>query len=174
MRAAGEILAGRALDLGDASFAAETDYQAVSDEALGELAEEFPDLREELEEAAGIGASEAQILAEVELVLADHPRQREVVATYERILDRRHGQYAQEAAQGSFQAASYLDVFGFTPWRDGREFYTGVGWIGNLLGVLLTTLALSFGAPFWFHVLSSAVGLRDALKPKSADSGGGS
>jgi hypothetical protein len=174
MRAAGEILAGRALDLGDASFAAETDYQAVSDEALGELAEEFPDLREELEEAAGIGASEAQILAEVELVLADHPRQREVVATYERILDRRHGQYAQEAAQGSFQAASYLDVFGFTPWRDGREFYTGVGWIGNLLGVLLTTLALSFGAPFWFQVLSRAVGLRDAMKPKSADSGGAS
>jgi hypothetical protein len=36
----------------------------------------------------------------------------------------------------------------------------------NWIGVFMTMILLSFGAPFWFNALSNLMNLRDALKPQ--------
>jgi len=40
-----------------------------------------------------------------------------------------------------------------------------VGWLIKLLGWLLTALAVSLGAPFWYEILQKAVTLRNSLRP---------
>jgi hypothetical protein len=38
----------------------------------------------------------------------------------------------------------------------------GTAWISKILGILLTTLAMSLGAPFWFDMLKKAVNIRSS------------
>jgi hypothetical protein len=40
-----------------------------------------------------------------------------------------------------------------------------LGWLSRLVGWLLTILAVSLGAPFWFDILNRAVNLRNAARP---------
>lgn len=48
--------------------------------------------------------------------------------------------------------------------------------ISKILGITITALAITFGAPFWFDVLKKLANLRSSLAPsdKRADDGGGS
>ncbi len=49
------------------------------------------------------------------------------------------------------------------------------GGFTTIAGWLLTALAISLGAPFWFDILNKVVQLRSSVaKPKEADTGGGS
>jgi hypothetical protein len=41
----------------------------------------------------------------------------------------------------------------------------GMGWTLKVLGLLITTLAISLGAPFWFDVLNKFMLVRSAVKP---------
>lgn len=43
--------------------------------------------------------------------------------------------------------------------------------LSKIFGWLLTTLALTFGAPFWFDVLNKFMSFRSAVKPRSASGG---
>ncbi len=48
-------------------------------------------------------------------------------------------------------------LLGWTgPWLD----WSPSGWLSRLLGWVLTTVAVSLGAPFWFHTLNKLLGLR--------------
>lgn len=42
----------------------------------------------------------------------------------------------------------------------------------KLFGILLTTFALTFGAPFWFDLLNQLVSFRTSAKPKKTEPGG--
>jgi hypothetical protein len=42
----------------------------------------------------------------------------------------------------------------------------GIGWIMKILGLLITTLAISLGAPFWFDVLNKFMIVRSTVKPE--------
>lgn len=56
---------------------------------------------------------------------------------------------------GYYGYRSFLNIF--------SSFYSFFWW---LLGLLISTLALSFGAPFWFDVLSKAINIRrSGVKP---------
>jgi hypothetical protein len=49
------------------------------------------------------------------------------------------------------------------------------GGFNTFLGWLITALAISLGAPFWFDLLNKIIQLRSSVaKPKQADTGGGS
>jgi hypothetical protein len=43
----------------------------------------------------------------------------------------------------------------------------GVQWLTKVIGLVLTALAVSLGAPFWFDLLNRFVRLRSSLKPPS-------
>jgi hypothetical protein len=47
-----------------------------------------------------------------------------------------------------------------------RTPVTGEGWLLKLLGILLTGLAISQGAPFWFDLLNKVMVIRSTVKPK--------
>lgn len=149
-------------------------YEDVSTLALERLGEKHPDLQVMLEEAAGIGPGKANILDELGLVLAKHPRRATLLAEYERLLDDLYQDQLQAAFAVTDAAISRLAYFDIKPWKDGWEFYAtddGVQW-RNLIGVLLTFILLSFGAPFWFDMLKRLANLRDTLKQEEKNKSG--
>jgi hypothetical protein len=46
------------------------------------------------------------------------------------------------------------------------------GWLAKIVGLLLTAIAVSLGAPFWFDLLNKLVSLRAAGKPPGKTSEG--
>ncbi|MFP3867556.1 MAG: hypothetical protein ACLFUU_05245 [Desulfobacteraceae bacterium] len=54
-------------------------------------------------------------------------------------------------------------------WRcgDERSIPKGAGWAIKILGWLLTAMAISLGAPFWFDLLNKFMSARSTLKPSS-------
>jgi hypothetical protein len=48
-------------------------------------------------------------------------------------------------------------------WQD--ESKSGTNWANKIFGLLLTALAVSMGAPFWFDMLSKIIGVRATGKP---------
>jgi hypothetical protein len=47
-------------------------------------------------------------------------------------------------------------------WASGPHSLTD--WVSKLAGLLITTIAVSMGAPFWFELLNKVVNLRTAGK----------
>ena len=41
-------------------------------------------------------------------------------------------------------------------------------WLGNVVGWLVMALLVSLGAPFWYDILKTLMGVKDTLKPKTA------
>jgi hypothetical protein len=71
------------------------------------------------------------------------------------------------------QTAAKLDVFGIQFWNKGSDFYVDrskgdwdLRW-DAIIGVLLTAILLTFGAPFWFEQLRNLAALRDLRSPPS-------
>ena len=66
-------------------------------------------------------------------------------------------------------ARAHNDRFGLidiTPMRYGTSFYTETPQaVGNIIGVLLTAILLTLGAPFWYNALQTAVRWRDQFAP---------
>lgn len=40
------------------------------------------------------------------------------------------------------------------------------GWFAKVSGLLLTAIAITLGAPFWFDVLNKIIVVRSTVKPK--------
>jgi hypothetical protein len=55
-------------------------------------------------------------------------------------------------------------MFNIELWQEGWVFYKSTD---NWLGVLLTVILLTLGAPFWYNILCTLVNLKDQLQPKS-------
>jgi hypothetical protein len=51
------------------------------------------------------------------------------------------------------------------PAKAGQPEEPEEAWYEQILGLLLTTLAVSLGAPFWFDTLNKAINIRAAMKP---------
>jgi len=50
-------------------------------------------------------------------------------------------------------------------WSDARRPEGWLGYLSKFFGVLVTALALSLGAPFWFDMLNKVINLRSSGKP---------
>ena len=150
-------------------------YEDVSDEALRTLAANHQDLAPQIDEATGLGADKSAIVDELRAILADvpEPRRDNLVAEYEDLLDELHAGAVRAALDEGRKAFPMLAAFDIRPWNHGWDFYMSSGWQENWAGMFLVMLALTLGAPFWFTVLQTAAGLRDALKPDSKENSNG-
>lgn len=78
-----------------------------------------------------------------------------------------------EAAQTAAEAIQDLDEIGVPlGWATDSRPKDFSGWVWKVLGLLLTTLAIGFGAAFWFDLLKRLVGLRASGPPPSEVSNG--
>lgn len=159
------ILKAEGLAIDDEGMIVEAQsYEDVSDEALEELEEMYPDVDTLIEEASGIGGNRYEIIAELRSVLSriDSSKRRKIIEDYESLLDDLHRQNMAEALDQMLYYKDELATFNITPWRYGNGFYSS---FGNWMGVLLTAIFLSFGANFWFERLRELIKLRDVLSP---------
>lgn len=65
------------------------------------------------------------------------------------------------------EKAKAQSLYYFELWRD-AEFFSGPSRLEHVVGVLITTLLLTLGAPFWFNLLKNTVNLKDALAKEKA------
>ena len=148
---------------------AEAMFQDVSAEALEELQKKHSDMRETLEEVSGIGRTKEDILSELALVLEDNPRRETLLSDYETILDELHRQKYEQAVKVVEESVDALALFDIVPFSRGIEFYWNAE---HSLGILMTAVLISLGAPFWFNTLRKLVNLKDALAPEENNKGG--
>lgn len=169
------------------------DMQTIALEALDEISKKYEEEAGAFEEFSGKAGNEVDAREELSDILKDSPKRDEILAEYEKALDRRLSEAQQRGTVLTEDATAELAALDITPWRNGWDFYAGSGCLGlhwsRVLGVLLTALFLTFGAPFWFERLKDVARLRDAVSGKSGtdkdgkankpnkggdDSGGGS
>jgi len=138
-------------------------YEQVSEDALDSLANRHPELRAKLEEASGIGDTKYVLWDELERALANTPGRQAIVEEYKLLLDEYHAQAVKDSLADSQAITQKLAGLNIQFWADGWEYYTdGSHWVG----VAMTAVLLTLGAPFWFKMLNNLIQLRDALKPQ--------
>lgn len=139
-------------------------------QALASFAKKHPNLKTSLEEASGHGGTPEQKVQEISLILEDQPNGDALAADYEATLfDLVRERLRQNVADAN-KAIDQLARFGIQFWREGNSFYqlnTAQGF-GNLIGVLITTLLLMLGAPFWYGFVTRISGIRDMLQKRAS------
>lgn len=166
LRARYVTAAERLLDEATTTMTSIRAYEDVSPEALRRLQERHPDLAEQIEQAAGVGSSRADIVSELsDIFAADLPAKREaIVQEYQLLLDQLFAGSARTALEQARRLTSELRRFDITPWAQGWAYYrTFDHWVG----VIITAILLTLGAPFWFDRLRKLATLKDQLQPSS-------
>lgn len=135
---------------------------SVQEQALEMLAAKYPDHAKKLEEASG-GPSRTESLREVALVLGDASKKDEILKEYDRILDELYAASAESARERLKESAGDLALLNVVPFGRGAGFYKDPV---RLIGVVVTAILLTLGAPFWYEMLRDLSNLRDALKAK--------
>lgn len=148
-----------------ALLAASTNYQNVSAMALSLLATRHPEHAALIERASGLGQSREEIVDELKVQTASLPpaTQTQLICEYEQALTDLHVQAMLQSREQMGFLTDQLGRFDITPWPHGWSYYNN---LQNCLGVVMTAIFLTFGAPFWYERLRDLIQLRDALKPK--------
>lgn len=134
------------------------------DRALARLAQDFPGHDDEFAQASGSTDSKDQMMRELHAVLTGVPNRDEIVGRYGEIIDDLSFRDADSAIETANNAIDTLEIAGIGFWRDSQFYVVESGLNGqNLIGVFITGILLSFGAPFWFQQLKNAANLRNAL-----------
>ena len=89
---------------------------------------------------------------------------KQLLLAYQSTLDGSIKQAQQQAINTTMDQYRSLSKFGFAIFPDKRLAYY-LSW-QTLLGLFVSTVLISLGAPFWFHTLKSVVGLKDAIGVK--------
>lgn len=145
---------------------ASTNYQNVSEMALAELTAKHPNHAAYLERASGLGESRADVVGELQVVLAPlpAPERGALLAEYEKLLTNLQEKAIEASGQQLGRLTDRLASYDITPWAHGWAYFTRAE---ALIGVLITAMFLTFGAPFWYERLRELIQLRDALQPKA-------
>ena len=153
------------------------DYEDAAIEALQVLQVENPDQSALIGEASGTGTTRRAIVEELALVLEDVPEGEQILRRYRTLLDTLALEQLDTARDVALGTRSQLADYGVFFWPEGLSFYFVAGQVGlgtlrgnAMLGVLVTAILLSLGAPFWYEMLRNLVNLRDTLSGKSGTS----
>jgi hypothetical protein len=141
-------------------------YKDVSTLALADVKEKYPNVKEILAKVNASGKTKSELLGEFEEVFADKiPNVGEVKNFYEQQLDKYYQEESERSQEQVRAAIDKLGYFNINGWQYGWAFYIknkAVQW-KNIIGVLITMMLLTFGAPFWFDRLKDVLKLKDIL-----------
>jgi DNA repair exonuclease SbcCD ATPase subunit len=156
-----ETLAVQRLDKSREAIEQFKGYDQLAETALQQLSESHPELTERLEEVSGIDSDKNDLVNELKVILTDWQGDKELVLQeYEGLLNSMYQEEKEKSLKIAGDSLSALGLYDIKGWPNGGFYCSG----DNILGVLITAILLSFGAPFWFEQLQRLVGLRDALK----------
>jgi len=67
-----------------------------------------------------------------------------------------------------YSSMNELAEFDFEPLPNGWEYfqYENKNWFKNWVGLIISTILISLGAPFWFSTVRNLIGLRDSLSSR--------
>jgi hypothetical protein len=138
-------------------------YTKAAAQGLEKLQLRHPEITRQIEEASGVGDDRAEIVAELDRILqaAQISNKAAILNEYDKMLDSIYTVSAKDAFNRTREYTRQLAMFNITIWPEGWKYY---GKLSNILGVLVTIILLSFGAPFWFQMLSDLVKLKDITK----------
>jgi hypothetical protein len=152
---------------------------SVLEESIRRLSDKFPQYKELFEEVSGDGDSKQDMMDEMRGVLGKRSDREMVLEEYLAIIDTVTKGEATTAFEHTSQLINQLDTFGISPKLDNFEFYVSapstdagkssnrvIHW-SNIVGVLITGILLSLGAPFWFEQLKNLSSLRDSMNPSA-------
>lgn len=151
----------------EASLNKIANYEDVSAEALEQLANKYPTISKTLEEVSSIGANKTALLNDLSNVLEGEANKQQIIIDYAELLEELYLEQLDSSLAMIRASQSQLSQFQIIPWSEGSAFFFDDCWprLENWVGVLITVVLLSFGAPFWFGLLKNVLQLRDALKP---------
>lgn len=150
---------------------ANVNFNLVAPKALERLAERHPEHQAAIEEASGVGTTRTFVIEELELALEDVPERDALVTEYGELMNEVTNEVLDESAENLKYAVSQLRQYRIELWSRGSAYYWNedrkLPRVGNVIGVLITAILLSFGGAFWFEQLRNVVSLRDSLAGKS-------
>ncbi len=138
-------------------------YEDVSEKALEQLQQRHPDLAAQLEEVSGVGRTLDDVLAEMTLVFEKSPQRNALVAEYKTLLDELDEQRVRRAQEQAREIGNQLALLNISPFSGGWKYYASAS---HVLGILVTMVLISLGAPLWFNTLSWLMSLRDFMAPQ--------
>ncbi len=118
----------------------------------------------------------ASVVQQAELVATEHPAIAETTIQFDSNLRATIplDSSLQRVQQGLNFTTNELDKLDLLGWEPSPYLHNKVpvsgsilGWLQKIIGLLLTAMAISLGAPFWFDVLSKVSRLRGAGAPPS-------
>jgi hypothetical protein len=142
---------------------ADDEYDLVSDQALDKLAEKYPTYADDIAQAGNAAPTKAALIQQLQDVLPDVPERPAILRTYSDLVDGQVTQTTSHSSDTTGAAVDQLAAFGISWWKEGSAFYVDSSGLraSVVIGVLITALLLTFGAPFWFEQLRTLVALRD-------------
>ena len=138
------------------------------DRALARLAQEYPSREDVFAEVSGSTDAREEMLEELRNVLTGDAERDTIVNRYAAIIDDLSTTDLDTAVANAGAAVDALEVIDIKLWGQGDGFYGTLRdpkW-QNIVGVLLTAILLTFGAPFWYEQLKNVATLRNALSSK--------
>ena len=143
------------------------DFRSINEHVLEEIGAKNHDLQLRLEEVSGQASDVEDAETELGLILADHPRRAQVLMEYGNLI-RAKVQAGTRASAELRSMGDDLALLNITFW--GRSnFFRGETQISNIVGVVLTVIFLTFGAPFWYERLRDLQVLRDSLYSRAGE-----
>jgi len=140
-------------------------YNYVSDSALQIMQNHHPELSAPFEEAGGLGKNRTEILNEFNTVLAaaNVTNRTALTQEYSGLLDSLYKADALKMVANVVQYSDKLALLDITIWPGGWAFYSV---FDHWIGLIITIIMLTIGAPYWFDILKDLLKLSDTLKPK--------
>jgi hypothetical protein len=141
-------------------------HQEITDLGLSQMSVSHPELDTLLEQVCAPDNTQESIVREFRTVLtkAEVDGVDPLSEEFATVLDDLWSDQADKALEQTRRLTGQLAYFDLSLLPNKSSWYWSL-W--NLIGLLVTTVFVSLGAPFWFRWLSFLSGLRDALKPKT-------
>lgn len=148
----------------------------TSGNALAELTQSYPEIRERVREIPRDSQVPGDVSEALALAVEDLDQREQIVDRYEELVQEALEAQRDVAAAERQGIVDQLSLMSITPLRYGWAFYCEDGRprLENILGVLVTAIFLSLGAPFWFNLLQNLLNLKDQLDPTKRKKSSGS
>ena len=150
--------------------------QDVAEQALDQLIKgnrkfrDSEELKNRLEEASGQGEDIDALVAELATIFPENPDQvAKWQSQYRELIDKLVKEERAKVKDQAKKVIAHLATVKIEPWKEGWKFYNPPSW--NWLGVLMTIILLTLGAPFWYEMLRNLARLRDMLSPDTGGKG---